>query len=92
MIDVRDNAAAGRFEAEIEGQLALAAYAVVGDTITFHHTEVPRALRGRGIASEVIRHALASARERRLKVVPACSFVKQYMDAHPETRDLLADR
>jgi uncharacterized protein len=91
-IDVRDNSAAGRFEAEIEGQLAVAAYDLAGDTMIFHHTEVPRALRGRGIASQLIRHALAAARERRLKVVPACSFVKTYMEAHPETRDLLARR
>jgi uncharacterized protein len=89
MIEVRDNPAASRFEAEIEGELAVADYRIVRDTIIFPHTEVPRALRGRGIASSLIRVALDSARSRGLKVVPACSFVRQYMERHPETQDLL---
>jgi uncharacterized protein len=92
MSDVRHNAAASRFETEIEGQLAVADYEIEGDSIIFSHTEVPRALRGRGIASRLIRAALESAREQGLKVVPACSFVRAYMQAHPETQDLLAKR
>jgi uncharacterized protein len=92
MSDVRHNSDASRFEAEIDGQLAVADYRIVGDTIIFSHTEVPHALRGRGIASRLIRAALQSAREQGLKVVLACSFVRAYMEAHPETQDLLAKR
>jgi uncharacterized protein len=92
MIEVRDNREASRFEAEIEGQLAVADYEITGRTIVFPHTEVPPALRGRGIASVLIRAALDSARKQGFKVVPACSFVRQYMEAHPETQDLLAKR
>ncbi|MGH8286689.1 MAG: GNAT family N-acetyltransferase [Steroidobacteraceae bacterium] len=90
MIEVRDNHAASRFEADVEGQLAVADYQIVKGTIVFSHTEVPRALQGRGIASALIRAALESARKQGLKLVPACSFVRRYMETHPETQDLLA--
>lgn len=90
MIEVRDNRAASRFEAEVEGQLAVADYQIVKGTIIFPRTEVPRAVQGRGIASALIRAALESARKQELKVVPACPFVRRYMETHPETQDLLA--
>ena len=89
-INVRDNRAANRFEAEIGGALAFAAYRLEDSRITLDHTVVPRQLEGRGIGSALIKSALQSARERELKVVPECSFVAAYMDRHPETQDLLA--
>lgn len=89
-MEVRDNRAASRFEAKVEGQLAVADYQIVKGTIIFAHTEVPPALQGRGIASALVRVALESARKQGFKVVPACSFVRRYMDTHPETQDLLA--
>lgn len=91
-IDVRDNPAAGQFEAQVDGSLAVAAYTLDGDQIAFTHTTVPRALEGRGVGSALVATALASARERGLKVVPLCSFVAAYMKRHPETADLLAAR
>ena len=89
-IDVRDNAQASRFEVRIDGAVAVADYRLEGDRILLTHTEVPAALEGRGLGSALIRAALASARERGLKVVPQCTFVAAYMQRHPETQDLLA--
>lgn len=57
--------------------------------LTFHHTEVPPALRGRGIASRLIRGALEQVRARGLKVVPRCDFVRHFIGTHPEFQDLL---
>ena len=88
--EVRNNQAAHRYELEVEGQLALAAYRLRPGRITFTHTEVPDALEGRGIGSRLVKAALDDARAQGLKVVPACPFVKHYMDKHPETQDLLA--
>lgn len=88
--DVRNNEASSRYELEVEGQLALAAYRLRDGRITFTHTEVPDALEGRGIGSKLIKAALDDVREQGLKVVPACAFVKHYMDKHPEVQDLLA--
>lgn len=87
---IHHNCAAERFEASVGGQLARVDYVLEGDTITFTHTIVPPSLQGRGIGTELARAALEDARSRGLKVVPMCSFIAQYIEAHPETRDLLA--
>jgi len=88
-IDVRDNPDKSRFEATVDGETAFAAYRLEGDRIVFNHTVVPSALEGRGIGSALVAAALASARERGLRVVPTCSFVAGYMRRHAETQVLL---
>lgn len=88
---IRDNAAAHRFEKIIDHHAAVATYSLAGDVITFEHTVVPEALRGRGIARELVEFALASVRARGLKVVPQCEVFDAYMRKHPETHDLLAN-
>ena len=60
-----------------------------GDVMGIVHTEVPMAAEGRGIAGQVVRAALAHAREQGLRVAPMCSYVRAYMQRHPETHDLL---
>jgi predicted GNAT family acetyltransferase len=89
---IRDNAAAHRFETIVDGHAAVATYSIQGDTITFIHTVVPEALRGRGLARDLVEHALADVRERGLKVVPQCEVFFAYMRKHPQTHDLLADK
>ncbi len=91
MTDIRDNVAAHRFEKVVDGHAAIATYAIDGNVITFIHTVVPVPLRGRGIAGELVKFALASVRERGLKVVPQCEVFEAYMRKHAETHDLLAD-
>jgi hypothetical protein len=48
------------------------------------HTEVPEALRNRGIGTQLIRSALAFANFNQLKVIPVCPAVKRYLEKHPE--------
>jgi predicted GNAT family acetyltransferase len=87
---VRDNPALSRFELDANGVTAVAHYQLAGKVITFTHTEVPPQARHGGIASRLIAGALHAVRARGLKIVPRCSFVKAYVDKHPEVRDLLA--
>jgi hypothetical protein len=86
---VRDNAAEGRFELDVEGEVALASYRRTGDRLIIFHTEVPIGLRGRGIGSRLVRAVLDQARGRGLKVVPQCSFVAAFVGRHPEYKDLV---
>jgi predicted GNAT family acetyltransferase len=88
--DVVDNPAQHRFELEVDGETAFAAYRFEGPDIVFYHTVVPEALSGRGIGSRLVRGALAQVRVRGLKVVPECPFVRTYIEKHPEQQDLLA--
>jgi predicted GNAT family acetyltransferase len=91
---VQQNTALSRFEIEADGATAIAVYRVDvrgnDKVMTFTHTEVPEALRGRGIASVLIKGALAAARAQGFKVVPQCPFVARYIDYNPEWRDLVA--
>ncbi len=91
-ITVKDNPDAHRFEADVDGAQAIAMYEIDGDTITFLHTEVPQALRGRGIGSQLVEAALEAARGRGLRVVPQCPMFAGYIEAHPDTQDLLKPR
>ena len=90
-VTVRHNAAENRFEAEVDGQLSVADYQLRGTEMIMTHTYVPPVLRGRGIAENLVRAALEHARNERLKVVPACSYVNAYLKRHPEFLPLLAD-
>lgn len=88
--DIRQNTERQRFEMDVDGGVAIAMYRPSPGVLTFTHTETPRHLRGRGIASEMMGKVLANVRTQGLKVVPACPFVADYMDAHPEFADLRA--
>ncbi|HLL31480.1 MAG TPA: GNAT family N-acetyltransferase [Allosphingosinicella sp.] len=88
--EVRNNETANQYELEMDGRLALAAYRLRDGRITFTHTEVPEALEGQGIGSRLVKGALDDVRAQGLKVVPACAFVKHYIDTHAKEQDLLA--
>jgi uncharacterized protein len=89
-VEVRDNPALSRFELDVNGVTAVANYQLNGRVMTLTHTEVPPQARHDGIASQLIAGALQAARTRGFRIVPRCSFVKAYVDKHPEVRDLLA--
>jgi predicted GNAT family acetyltransferase len=54
------------------------------------HTEVHPVAEGRGLGSTLVRGALDDVRERELKIVPICPFVRAYLRRHPEYDDLVA--
>lgn len=91
VIEVRHNAAASRFEATVDGLLCVANYHRVENVMRIHHTEVPRALAGRGIAGRIVGAALAHAEANGLRVEPRCGYVRAYMRRHPETQRLLPE-
>ena len=88
-VRVRHNQGAHRFEVEIDGQLSHVDYSPGRRRIVFTHTEVPRALAGRGIGATLVRAGLDYARAMELRVVSLCPFVSSYLDRHPEYQDML---
>lgn len=81
---IENNEAAQRWEAHVDGQLAVAEYRRRGSAVFFIHTEVPPALEGQGIAGRLVRTALEDARARHLAVIPFCPFVAGYIQRHPD--------
>ena len=92
MLSVEHHPALGKFSAIIEGEEAYLLYHPAGDgVLDYVSTFVPEPLRGRGIASTVVRCALDYAKTQRCRVIPSCWFVKRYVDRHPEYLDLVAN-
>jgi hypothetical protein len=90
-IEVTDNPEAGQFEASSGGETAVAQYRLQDGAMLFSHTLVPESMEGRGVGTSLVKAGLAAARERGLKVIPACSFFARYIAEHPEEQDLVDD-
>ncbi len=81
----------GRFEIRVDDRVVgLASYHIDGTTMTLPHTEVDPSMGGRGIGTTLVAGVLSAARERGLTVLPYCSFVRHYIQQHPEEMDLVA--
>ena len=79
----------GRFEIEQDGHVAYLEYNLAGEVLQLIHTEVPHALEGKGVGSELVKSALDWARENGKKVDIICEFVDAYIHQHPEYKDLV---
>ena len=86
--EVIDNAEGSRFEVHLNGETAFAEYRLLESGILFPHTVVPPAFEGKGVGGAMVRHAMAYARERGMKVIPVCTFFAGYIAKHPEFHDL----
>ncbi len=75
-----------------ERVLGVAAYERRGDTVVFTHTEVDPDAGHSGLGSTLVRAALDDVRSDGGSVVAQCSFVRGWIDRHPEYADLLAER
>jgi predicted GNAT family acetyltransferase len=84
-VTVRDNPAASRFEAVVDGQLAFLQYERQPNAIVIVHTEVPESLRERGIASRLVSAALEALRAEGMPLIVRCPFVRDYLRTHPNS-------
>jgi predicted GNAT family acetyltransferase len=80
---VTNNRETSRFEAHEGDQVAFLEYQRRDNSIVFVHTFVPDSLRGRGIAGELARAGLESARAEGLAIVAQCPVVREYLRKHP---------
>ncbi|MFW3171057.1 GNAT family N-acetyltransferase [Geodermatophilus sp. CPCC 206100] len=69
--------------------LGSAAYRRQGDAVVFTHTEVDPDQEGSGVGSTLARGALDDVRSRGLRVVPQCSFIRAWIERHPDYTDLV---
>ena len=86
---VRDNPAHHRYEMVVDGETASLHYKLLPGVIDLVHTEVPKALGGRGVGSTLVSAVLDDVRRRGLKVIPTCPFVRGFLGKHPEYNDLI---
>ena len=89
MNDVKNNKAMQRYELNVDGSIAFANYRFTPGVVTITHTETPAALRGRGIAAQLVKGALEQIRADGLKMVAGFGYVAEYLAKHPEFSDLI---
>jgi len=90
-VEVVNNSAERRFEAQVGQYLAEIDYILDDKLIIFTHTGVPEEIAHQGIASKMAKTALDYARNNNLKVKPQCPFVAGYISIHNEYQSLVWD-
>jgi predicted GNAT family acetyltransferase len=89
-LTILDDEAAQRYEAREAGDLAgFLEYVVRHDRIALIHTEVLDSHKGRGVGERLVRFALDDARQRSLRVIVICSYVRGFVERHPEVQDIV---
>jgi uncharacterized protein len=90
-VEFKVNETLNQFELHAEGEVAYLEYFFEGSKIFLTHTESPKPLRGKGYAKELVNRSLEYAKQHKYIVVPACSFVADFVNNHPKWRDILSE-
>jgi predicted GNAT family acetyltransferase len=86
------NPTLSRFDITIDSQTAVIEYQPVSpQKWIITHTKVPAILEGLGIASHLAKTLLTYCRQKKIKIIPKCSFVVSYLQRHPEWNDVIAN-
>lgn len=86
---IEQNTDRQRFQWIEDDALSLLDYRLENNILSLTHTEVPPALSGRGIAADLTKFALDTARSNGWQVHPVCSYTQAYIVRHPEYQDLV---
>jgi uncharacterized protein len=88
--ETRHNTGASRYEL-LDGDevVGIAEYDLADGIAVFPHTEITAARRGEGLGAQLVQAALDDQRRAGHKVVAACWYVAEFIDGHPEYRDLV---
>ncbi|PKA82273.1 hypothetical protein ATE92_0400 [Ulvibacter sp. MAR_2010_11] len=89
-VSISENKDKKRFETKVEGKTAFIEYIRAQESVYLTHTEVPKELEGKGIASSMVKQVLIQIKEEGNKLVPLCPFVAAYVKRHPEWKEILA--
>jgi uncharacterized protein (DUF924 family)/predicted GNAT family acetyltransferase len=86
---IQHQQASSRFSATVDGHALELDYLRRGDQVIFTHTGTAPALRGCGLAAELVEHALQWLAPQGLQLVPDCSYVGAYLARHTRWQRLL---
>lgn len=85
-----DNEERHQYEFHIENYTPVIEYIKsTNGEIFLIHTEVPTALSGQGIGSQMVKKALEDIERQQLRLVPLCPFVAAYIHKHPEWKRIV---
>jgi predicted GNAT family acetyltransferase len=64
----------------------------VDGTFDFFHAEVDDRFEGRGVGTQLAAGVVEFARSEGVRIRPTCSFLRSYLDQHPDDQDVIAAR
>ena len=90
-MDIEHHADRSRYVGRIGGEIVCALdYADNGSVVSMTRTFTNPAFRGRGLAAEIVAHAVDQVEGAGKRVRPTCWYVADWFAAHPERAGLLA--
>jgi uncharacterized protein len=89
MNEVVNDLQGSRFVLDVGGNEVYVLYAEDNETIDLYSTYTPQQLRGQGLAEKVVLAAFEYAKEKNLKVIPSCWYVRVFLDKHPEFKNIV---
>lgn len=93
MVEVRFDEDGQRLVGEVDGQECVLEVRRWSERIVeFKRTFVPPELRGAGAGQAFVAAALDWARRGDQRIIPSCPFVKEFVEEHPEQRELVVER
>jgi uncharacterized protein len=90
--EITDNTSLHRFELHERGETAFLLYERTPGAVRLIHTEVPGALRGKGVGSRLVAGVLNLVEQNGFKVIPVCPFVIEYLKRHLECLDIVDEK
>lgn len=76
------------FVIKIDNASSYVAYSLDDKIMELYTTYTPPQLRGKGLAEKVVKAVLEYAKENNFKVIPTCSYVRVFIERHPEYKSL----
>ena len=90
-VQLEQRKSGGRYTLVVETHEAEMTYSrASAQLIIIDHTDVPEALRGRGIGQVLVTRAVEDARRDGFKIIPLCPFASAQFRRHAEWRDVLS--
>lgn len=79
------------FELPVADHTAFIEFNLNNENVLFlTHTEVPKALEGKGVGSAIVEKTLNYIQEQNYRLAPICPFIAKYLIRHPEWKSILA--
>ncbi len=76
------------FFIKIDNASSYVSYSLNDRIMELYTTYTPPQLRGKGLAEKVVKAALDYAKENNFVVIPTCSYVRVFIERHPEYKSL----
>lgn len=89
MNEVINDKQGSRFVMNVDGNEVYVLYAEDKNAIDLYSTYTPPQLRGKGLASVVVKSALEYAKEKNLKVIAGCWYVRKFIDENQQYQNLI---